>query len=62
METELRKILIDNGMIETEHHNKAIHEILLLFGVSKRTTCPKIKTCKVTPQHCACDMRNEYVC
>lgn len=36
METELRKILIDNGMIETEQHNKAIHEILLLFGVSKR--------------------------
>ena len=41
---------------------EAKEQLLLLFGVRKRTTCPKIKTCKVTPQHCACDMRDEYVC
>lgn len=24
--------------------------------------CPKIDTCKVTPQHCACDMRDKHRC
>jgi hypothetical protein len=31
METKLRKILTDNGMIETEKHNKAIHEICIII-------------------------------
>ena len=27
-----------------------------------KPTCPKINICKVTPNHCACDMHGKYSC
>lgn len=61
MKEQILKIL-DEGKKYGYSNEAVAGELLGLFGVSKRTTCPKIKTRKVTPQNCACDMRNEYVC
>jgi hypothetical protein len=54
-----------NGMLE---HMKVLEKHIESKNPRKqlemdfKPECPKIGTCKVTPHHCACDMKDTHTC